>query len=694
MSMMGQMSFFLGLQVFKNPGGIFSNQSKFALEILKKFSMDSCDLVDTPIVDRLKLYEDPLGILVDQTRFLSMVGSLMYLTTNRFDMVFAVCMCVRYQASPTKKHLEALKRVLRYLRGTINWGLWYSKDTAMALTAYADADHAETMVEVNLNVNAPAEQAPAMAPPTHTMADMNISANDAPAEQAPAIAPPARTNDQILLSSNWVPIGKSNCVLDVHKSQRNPIFPIAVAILKNTNFFRAFITSSMIPAIYIQQFWDTMCFNSSTGLYSCQLDEQWFNLHKYILKDALDITPTNDNNPFVAPPSSNTVIEYVNTLGYPSTFRNLSAMSVNALYQPWRAILSMINMCLTGKTVGYDRPRHPVLQIQKNLAMASREKKKTTYLLIPSIRYVGKDGREIFEGGATESFKATKVTKTKAAKATKPASDPKPKPAPTQPPKAIAENKRKLVQETLDEPSPAKRSKSGLPLPEVQGKGKEKVVKEQVAHDLLTLQTLKNKIHIFQRRTHMPAEASGPAESLSLDADVEVPKINIGDQSEGQAGPNPGIQDEGQAGPNPVVQDEGQARSNPHLEATNASSLQNPKQLDEKFTTAYLNVQENLKLPSEDSEEEPGKTNVKLDVQSMVSVPIHQDTFSVPSTTSVIDLTTSQSSSLLPTLSATTSTVMTTTTIPPLPPQPQQSTAYPTLMKRIDELEQHMANLL
>nr|GEX91731.1 retrotransposon protein, putative, unclassified [Tanacetum cinerariifolium] len=104
--------------------------------------MDSCDPVDAPMVDRLKLDEDPLGIPVDQTRFRSMVGSLMYLTASRPDLVFAVCMCVRYQASPTKKHLEALKQVFRYLRGTINWGLWYPKDTAMALTAYADVDHA------------------------------------------------------------------------------------------------------------------------------------------------------------------------------------------------------------------------------------------------------------------------------------------------------------------------------------------------------------------------------------------------------------------------------------------------------------------------------------------------------------------------------------------------------------------------
>nr|GEV40504.1 hypothetical protein [Tanacetum cinerariifolium] len=122
---------------------MFSNKisSKFQMS-MKGQMMDSCDSVDIPMVDRLKLDEDLLGIPVDQTRFCSMVGSLMYLIANRPDLVFSVCMCARYQAKPTKKHLEALKRVFRYLQGTINYGLWYLKDTAMALTAYADADHA------------------------------------------------------------------------------------------------------------------------------------------------------------------------------------------------------------------------------------------------------------------------------------------------------------------------------------------------------------------------------------------------------------------------------------------------------------------------------------------------------------------------------------------------------------------------
>ncbi|GJR85866.1 hypothetical protein Tco_0209877 [Tanacetum coccineum] len=230
----------------------------------------------------------------------------------------------------------------------------------------------------------------------------------------------------------------------------------------------------------------------------------------------------------------------------------------------------------------------------------------------------------------------------------------------------------------------------------------------------------------------MPTESSRHAESPSLDAELaltdsetksnkEVLVINAGDQDEGQAGPNPGEQDESQAGPNPGKLDEGQAGSNPgdavesqsqsshvvhagpnlehmDLEITNASKLHNPEQMDEEFTTtAYPNVQENLKLPTEDQvflveksqEDEPEKTNTESEVQSMVTVPIHQDTSSVPPMTSlVIDLTVSHlvfttiHAPLLTSTSTVTATT-TTTTLPPPPPQTQQSTTDPILICRI-----------
>nr|GEZ80116.1 hypothetical protein [Tanacetum cinerariifolium] len=192
------------------------------------------------------------------------------------------------------------------------------------------------------------------------------------------------------------------------------------------------------------------------------------------------------------------------------------------------------------------------------------------------------------------------------------------------------------------------------PLPEVQGKGKgkEKVVEEQAAYDLLTLQTPKNKSHvdqfIFQRRTPMPAEAFKPAESPILDA-----KLALIDSETGSDDDMPKIK---------------------------------MKARLDQILVYKMKVRMNQTWC---------KTNVEAKVQSMVLVPIHQDISLVPSmTTPVIDLTTSQSGSPLPTSSATTSTTRTITTIPTSPPQPQQSTANPTLMKHIDELEQHMANLL
>nr|GEZ61311.1 uncharacterized mitochondrial protein AtMg00810-like [Tanacetum cinerariifolium] len=140
--MMKKISFFLGLQISQNPRGIFINQSKYALESLKKYSFESCDPVDTPMVKKSKLDEDKEGKAVDPPHYRGMIGTLLYLTASRPDLQFAICMCARYQARPTKTHVHAVKRIFRYLRGTVNRGLWYPKDSSVALTAFADADHA------------------------------------------------------------------------------------------------------------------------------------------------------------------------------------------------------------------------------------------------------------------------------------------------------------------------------------------------------------------------------------------------------------------------------------------------------------------------------------------------------------------------------------------------------------------------
>nr|GEU48183.1 hypothetical protein [Tanacetum cinerariifolium] len=142
MSMMGKILFFLGLQISQSPRGIFINQSKYALELLKKYGFESCDPVDTPMVEKSKLGEDREGKVVDPSHYRGMIGTLLYLTASRPNLQFAICMCARYQARPTEKHVHAVKRIFRYLRGTVNRVLWYPKDSFLALTAFADADHA------------------------------------------------------------------------------------------------------------------------------------------------------------------------------------------------------------------------------------------------------------------------------------------------------------------------------------------------------------------------------------------------------------------------------------------------------------------------------------------------------------------------------------------------------------------------
>ncbi|GJS89860.1 hypothetical protein Tco_0772496 [Tanacetum coccineum] len=183
------------------------------------------------------------------------------------------------------------------------------------------------------------------------------------AEQNVPTQPPTRTDEQIVPRSQWLTIGKSNLLFNAQKIQKNPIFQISVDILSNTNFFQAFTASANVPAIYLQQFWNTMKYNEKMGVYSCQVDEQWFDLSADLLRKALAITPVIPAQPFELPPSGNTVIDFVNELEYPKPVGIVSNIRVNYVYQPWRAILSLINQCLTGKTSGSDKPRHPVLQM-------------------------------------------------------------------------------------------------------------------------------------------------------------------------------------------------------------------------------------------------------------------------------------------------------------------------------------------
>ncbi|GJR59329.1 uncharacterized mitochondrial protein-like protein [Tanacetum coccineum] len=142
MSSMGELTFFLGLQVHQKKDGIFISQDKYVEGILKKFGFTEVRTASTPMETQKPLLKDEDGEEVDVHMYRSVIGSLMYLTSTRPNIMFAVCACARYQVNPKVSHLYAMKRIFRYIKGQPKLGLWYPKDSPFDLVAYTDSDYA------------------------------------------------------------------------------------------------------------------------------------------------------------------------------------------------------------------------------------------------------------------------------------------------------------------------------------------------------------------------------------------------------------------------------------------------------------------------------------------------------------------------------------------------------------------------
>ncbi|GJR97967.1 retrovirus-related pol polyprotein from transposon TNT 1-94 [Tanacetum coccineum] len=534
--------------------------------------------------------------------------------------------------------------------------------------------------------------------PVNQYAEHSVEVNPfAPADPEPFVnvfapEPSSEASSSGLQWLIWVPIGKSNCYLDVERSQSNPIYKIAMDILKNTNFFRAFIASSTIPSIYIQQFWDT-------------------------------ITPVDTNNPFTSPPTPDALIKFVNDLGYPkvtSGFERPRAPVLQILWgvvnrthidyaeRMWEEFTQSIhtfiedkenlarymgkrrnppfvNMCVrfTKLIVYYLQSKHKFHRDQK---VATHQRyllvKKISVLTLCTLNLAKATKPKAAKQYKPLAPKSVPITKPTAAKASK---SQQPKPAHAKP----QEKKRKLVTETSEAPSPAKRSKASVP-------DKEPLYGDEEADTQRAIEESLKEVHgahrgplppvvfrepdsgkhqplpevqdqyIFQRRTSTQTEPSGHDESSSLYAELGLTDSETeSDEEVLHAGSNPGDVAVSQPQSSHAIH----ARPNlEHMdfEVTDTSIQQNPEQMDKEFTTtAYLNVQENLKLLTKDQvrleepasstgtlsslqnldkelsfadqflvensqEDVPEKTNTESEVQSMVTIPIHQDTSSVP----------------------------------------------------------------
>jgi len=140
MSMMGELNYFLGLQIKQLNHGTFLSQTKYCKELLKRFDMKNCKEISTPMATNCYLDSDGKGTSMDQTKYRGLIGSLLYLTASRPNIMFNVCLCARFQSNPKESHFTIAKRILKYLQRTISVGLWYPSEVSLNLVGYSDSD--------------------------------------------------------------------------------------------------------------------------------------------------------------------------------------------------------------------------------------------------------------------------------------------------------------------------------------------------------------------------------------------------------------------------------------------------------------------------------------------------------------------------------------------------------------------------
>ena len=142
MSMVGELNYFLGLQLKQRKDGIFIFQEKYAKNLVKRFVLDSKMHASTLMSFLVKLSSDLAGVKVNPTLYRSVIGSLLYLTASRSDISFSVGVCAHFQTASNESHMTAVKRIIRYVNGTSDYGIWYSKDLNDCLADYSDTNWA------------------------------------------------------------------------------------------------------------------------------------------------------------------------------------------------------------------------------------------------------------------------------------------------------------------------------------------------------------------------------------------------------------------------------------------------------------------------------------------------------------------------------------------------------------------------
>nr|GEX16433.1 hypothetical protein [Tanacetum cinerariifolium] len=745
MSMIGQMSFFLGLQVFQSPGDTamaltaYADADHAGCQDIRRSTSGSAPFIGDKLVSWSFKKQKSTAIFTTEVEYIAMsrcCAQILWMRSQLTDYSFdfnkipmycdnrsAIALCYNNVQHSMSKHIDIRHH---FIRDQVERGV---VELYFVTTDYQLADIFTKAL--------PRQQFEFILPHLDTMADVN-----APSGQAPAMAPPVRTDDQILPRIRWVPIGKSNCYLDLEKLQSNPIYKITVDLLKHTNFFNT-------------------------------------------LREALQITPVNNNQAFVAPPSSDALIKFVNELGYPKLVRNVSNVVTNDMFQPFYGALSHepILIMPRGSEKNLPNPYIPFLRTNRRhrfhprpdsplhlpneepilgyLKLSAKGTKREVFgMPIPGSLIT----TDIQEASYYQEYLENVAKHRRKPKSTAPKAPPRlsvltpvtsAQPVPTSAPAKPQEKKRKQATKTSNKPPKAKKSKYGFigkkrSLKSVVASEAEDVpaMKPHVAAEDADLQkaleeSLKTMYAAAPRGLLPPVvireHESGKYQPIpESDSKEESEKVVLGadkgGQDEGQAGPDPDNAGADELSmPSPVVH-AGSDHEHMDLDVADVSLQPSTEQLDEGFTaTAYPKVQENLKLTIEEhvlleqhasssgtlsslqhlskdisfrdmffsdkpSKADKDKANAEIEVESMVTVMIQQDMCSISlMISSIIDLTSRPESPKVHQQfkeTTTDTTIITTTTTLPPPPAQQQSTAEAMMMKHIGELEHIMANLI
>ncbi|GJS95160.1 putative ribonuclease H-like domain-containing protein, partial [Tanacetum coccineum] len=367
MSSMGELTFFLGLQVKQKEDGIFISQDKYVAEILKKFDFVSVKTASTPIETQKPLVKDEEASDVDVHLYRSMIGSLMYLTASRPDIMFAVCACSRFQVIIKTSHLSAVKRIFRYLKGKPKLGLWYPRVSSFDLEAYSDSDYAGANLD-RKSTTGGCQFLGRRLISWQCKKQTIVATSTTEAEYVAA----ANCCGQVLWIQNQmldygfnfmntkIYIDNESTICIVKKTEGNAEFHEVIDFLARSSIHLALTVSPVVSTTFVEQFWmsaKSKIINNVRYITAKVAGKPLSISEESIRSDLL----FDDADGIYSLPNQ-AIFDVIQLMGYEG---DLTVLTFNkALFSPqWRFLFHTMNHCISSKSTSWD-------QIPTNIATA------------------------------------------------------------------------------------------------------------------------------------------------------------------------------------------------------------------------------------------------------------------------------------------------------------------------------------